>query len=162
MPYTPEQAVAVLQFHSELAPEFKEYWEAIRDGKLPEYHLPKLKDKRFGYSDETPAVDVRTLITDTDNFTRFKCQTNYLMSLTGQLRDILDNGLLSSSEIGLEVETFLGENQQFTIGDPDNPTKIARINQILDLVISNLESQGLPELHQVAAPGTAESGSSGT
>lgn len=136
--YSKEIAIQVLEKNLDIPEGLKEYFGAIRDDTLPQYYLKELLIKRNDYSDETPPVDVRSLIPDSERLTRFKCQGNYVLGLCLTLKTAMEDGVVSDSGTKREIDQFLASDLNFKVGDPANQQRIGRINKVLNRLIGEL------------------------
>ena len=105
---------------------------------MPQYYRKEIQIRKDDYSNETPSVDVRTLISATEKFHMYKCQTNYVLGLCLTLRGIIMDEVITDRGVRIDIEQFLGSVLNFQVGDPDNQQRVGRINRILDRVLGKL------------------------
>lgn len=137
--YSKEEATQALDRNPHLGGGIRTYFEAIRDGELPQYYRDEFNRLRHDYSDETPGVDVRTIIKDRERLTRYKCQGNYVLSLNLTLSGAVQDGVITQKGTVKEIDKFRGSDLNFQVGDRKNPDRIRRINKILDRVLGDLD-----------------------
>jgi len=136
--YSREAVIRALEENPNMSGTIKRYFEAIRDNTLPEFYREELQNKRDNYLDETPPVDVRTIITDTDNLTRYKCQGTYVVGLCLTLKGALADGVVTNGRTQKEVLQFLSSDLNFQVGDPLNQSRISSINRVLNTMLGQL------------------------
>ncbi len=136
--YTPEVAVRVLKDNPNIPSENKKYFEAVRDGTLFQYYRNEIQRYRDAYSDEIPQFLARRLISGEESLTKYKCQMTYVIGLCLSLRGAVEDGIIVSHDIQECISLFLESDLNFQVGDPQNEERITRINQILDIVITEL------------------------
>lgn len=140
--YSKEQACLALQRYPTMDANQRRYCQAIIDGTLSEYYLADFLRKRDDFSDDLPEVDVRTLpATQGNRKIVFKCQGNYLAGLGLSLRCAIDDGVITDTSIISLINSLLGDDLIFTIGDSQNEHKIKKINDILNRVIEFIKKQ---------------------
>ena len=97
--------------------------------------------RRIEYSDELPDIDVRIII-DADPIKRgghfYKCQTNFIVGLTGDLQELLDQEVISEDQLITQIQVFLQSDLRFSVGDSKNIERIRKINSLLDRVLEYL------------------------
>jgi len=135
--YSIESVTRALQENPDMPDGARRYFEAVRNGTLPQYYREELQRKKGDYSDETPPVDVRSIISDTERLTKYKCQGNYVVGLCSTLRGAVEDGVVYGG-IQSDVQQFLESDLNFQVGDPANRQRIGRINKILDKVLAKL------------------------
>ena len=144
--YSIEQARRALEATPSNMEGLRAYWIAIAEGKLPEYYLERLVHKKTDYSDELPATDVRALIDSQipipTRLTQYKCQGNFVVSLSLDLQGAVEDGVITDDTLKQEVSDFVRSDLEFKVGDLNNPNRISRINTILDRTIFYLTPFG--------------------
>ncbi len=141
MGYSKEQAERVLQENPEIDGSMRSYFQAIVEGTLPEYYLDLFTHKKTDYSDESPSVDVRTLIDDPHRLTKYKCQGNYVVGLSLSLQQAVSDGIITDGGLKRKIEDFRNSDLDFQVGDPNNSSRINRINGILDKTLGHISSK---------------------
>jgi hypothetical protein len=139
--YTPEAARDVLARNTWLEGRMRGYWQAIIDGTLPQHYLSEFLSKKNDYSDELPAVDVRTLPeTRGERPTVYKCQANYLTGLGVGLISAVKDGVIVDENVIAAIELYRSSDLAFAVGDPNNQERLDIVNATLDLVIDHLQA----------------------
>lgn len=142
--YSQEAAEQVLRENPDLKGSVRTYFEAIVRGTVVDYYLEQFRFRHEQRSDELPAEDARNLIdlshTGEDS-TQYKCQTTHVIGLVLTLRAALKDGVIRNSDLIEEIEGFLAQGEQlhFHFSDPENPTKMDRMNTLVEKVIVQLE-----------------------
>ena len=136
--YTPEVAVRVLKDNPDIPYENKAYFEAVRDGTLFQYYRDQIQRYRDEYSDEIPQALASRLVNGEETLTQYKCQMTYVIGLCLTLRGAIEDGTIVNRDIQECVFRFLESDISFQVGDPQNEGRITRINQILDIVLTEL------------------------
>ena len=144
MGYSIEQAQKALG-NPNVEGRLRQYFIAIIEGRLPEYYFDLFLRKKTDYSDDLPDVDVRTLIDDPQRLTQYKCQGNYILGLTLNLRQAITDGVIRDEALTHDITGFVGSDLKFQIGDPSNTDRISRINNVLDRTIAYLTPHGSTE-----------------
>src|SRR3989337_2623523 len=71
----------------------------------------------------------------------YKCQGNYVRGLSFSLTVAVDQEVITDPEVVEEIIGFQRSDLEFSLGDPGNSDRLARINGILDRVIRYLEGE---------------------
>ena len=61
-----------------------------------------------------------------------------MVGLTLSLRQAIADGVINDQKLRQEIETFVGSDLNFQVGDPQNHGRIDRINQVLDHTMAHL------------------------
>lgn len=139
MPRHPIESVRrVLDENPNMPDSVKRYFQAVRDGKLPSYYRGELERLKNNYSDETPPVDVRKLISDPKKLTKYKCQGNYIVGLCHTLEGVVEDKVITDRKTLRAIGRLLGSNLNFQVGDPTNERKITKINRVISKVLRKL------------------------
>jgi hypothetical protein len=136
-----EEAERVLQDNPTIDGYSRRYFTAIIEGKLPQFYLDEFFHRRYGYIDDLPIVDVRTLIQSLDDLVQYKCQTNYVVGLALNLRGAIEDGVIDNPELQQDIDEFLISDLNFQVGDPNNTRRINSINVVLDKTIAHLSKR---------------------
>lgn len=109
-----EQALQILEVLRKGQPEqftaFGPYYQAIVDGKLPEYYLTELKRRRYQYSDNLPELDVPIdhpeysylkleAAHNHSSYPLMKCRRNVIVGTSLTLTDLVGQEIVFDSTI---------------------------------------------------------------
>lgn len=139
--YTKENAIDVLSRYKHQGEKMlgRDFWIALRDGKLPEFYSEVFTHYRFERSDECPDIDVRRLPKEREFSHIFKCQIHTVMGICSNLWEAIEQGVITSPTLIEEIEAFLASDLEFSVGDPKNEDRIKRINSVLDKALAYLQ-----------------------
>ena len=101
-------------------------------------HLDFLKKERDDCIDDLPKERV---VPSDPNYHKYKCRTNWWQGILSRFRYLLEDGLIKDEGVSDSVEAFI----KFAMEEIDFTKfrvkeEIDQANEILDLVISHLES----------------------
>jgi len=154
--HTPEQAINVLKRYSgreDFIPTAP-FWEAIRDGILPQWYLDRFRLFRDDYSDDLPGIDLdkndpdyrylRLKATyDHPTGNKLKCRKNVIRSIYGHFQGAINQEVIVDEGVIEVIESFGSRDWECDKGDKGEhwttPEEIDLINDTLDVVISHLE-----------------------
>ena len=127
---------------------FKPYFEAIINGKVPEYRLGLLKQFK-DYSDDLPFHEDKdkrlALVWNHPSYPNFKCRGNVLCGISMGLQGVVYEGLVKDPAVILAINNFRYHNFNAFRGNKGEywttPDEIAFINRTLDTVIDYLKRE---------------------
>ncbi len=115
--------------------------QAIVDGALPNFYIESLTFKRDSYSNDLPSVNVHEIPRkEGERATRYKCQGNFIIGLTDTFHCMIEEEIVTDPQIIENIQAFLKSDLEFQIADPENVNRLARVNDVIDNLITYLES----------------------
>ncbi len=119
------------------------YFEAKKNGTLCQYYLGSFQHRRDDYLDDLPSMDISTLTTLDENGlfvgNNYKCQGNYIFSLSLELQCAVKDGVISDSGLVSKINQFIHQDFAYVHGKFTIPEEINMMNMILTDVIQYLE-----------------------
>jgi len=121
-------------------------WNAIIDGKLPQYYLAELK-KFKSYSNELIS-DTETYLQKTlpENYrSEVKARGNAIVGIGTTLEGAVAEGLIRNEKLVSKIENFINRSWNFSRGAGKGvhfttPEEMVLINDMLDIAIDYLKS----------------------
>ena len=127
-------------------PDFVSYLlKTKKENRLEDYYITKLKNLRDNFSEELPDVKVSLLQQELDDYGRFKekykCQKNYLIGLSLDLRSAIDDEIITDIQIIEKINEFGNYDFKCEDGEFTTQKEIDMINEVLNETIEYLEEK---------------------